>query len=402
MLSTYRPSRPTTFVVILCLSVACLTLLLLQLHAPTATGFLGTGAGADADADELLLAASRARTSTPVWEPPMRAHNASARANATMLMLARNSDINGVVQSVREAEDRFNRAYGYPWVFLNEEPFSEDFKNRVGNLIQGEVYFGQIPHDHWYQPDWIDEQRAAAGRKQLVRQKVIYGGSVSYRNMCRFNSGFFFHHPLLQKYRWYWRVEPDVHFHCDMQHDPFVYMEEHNKTYGFTITMLEFEKTIPTLWPAVREFMDANPQYIAPGNALDYVSYNRGETYNLCHFWSNFEIADLDFWRGEAYRKFFDFLDAKGGFYYERWGDAPVHSIAAALFLPKERIHFFREIGYFHHPFTHCPVERDIWQAGRCSCNPDDSFDYTGYSCMRQWDRALAGLAPEMPNQLPG
>jgi len=33
--------------------------------------------------------------------------------------------------------------------------------------------------------------------------------------------------------------------------------------------------------------------------------------------WSNFEIGDLDFWRGEAYSKFFDFLDERGGFYYE-------------------------------------------------------------------------------------
>lgn len=33
--------------------------------------------------------------------------------------------------------------------------------------------------------------------------------------------------------------------------------------------------------------------------------------------WSNFEIADLDLWRGEAYTKFFEFLDKKGGFYYE-------------------------------------------------------------------------------------
>ena len=33
--------------------------------------------------------------------------------------------------------------------------------------------------------------------------------------------------------------------------------------------------------------------------------------------WSNFEIADMDFYRGDAYTAFFDFLDAKGGFYYE-------------------------------------------------------------------------------------
>ena len=33
--------------------------------------------------------------------------------------------------------------------------------------------------------------------------------------------------------------------------------------------------------------------------------------------WSNFEIGDLDLWRGEAYSKYFEFLDKKGGFYYE-------------------------------------------------------------------------------------
>lgn len=33
--------------------------------------------------------------------------------------------------------------------------------------------------------------------------------------------------------------------------------------------------------------------------------------------WSNFEIADMDFWRSEAYMKYFEFLDSKGGFYYE-------------------------------------------------------------------------------------
>jgi len=37
----------------------------------------------------------------------------------------------------------------------------------------------------------------------------------------------------------------------------------------------------------------------------------------LALVWSNFEIADMDFWRGPAYTEFFQFLDSKGGFYYE-------------------------------------------------------------------------------------
>ena len=55
----------------------------------------------------------------------------SRKANATLLMLARNSDLDNAVKSVRRLEDRFNRRAGYPWVFLNEEPFSDEFKRCV-------------------------------------------------------------------------------------------------------------------------------------------------------------------------------------------------------------------------------------------------------------------------------
>ena len=33
--------------------------------------------------------------------------------------------------------------------------------------------------------------------------------------------------------------------------------------------------------------------------------------------WSENEVADLDFYRGEAYSTFFDHLDHDGGFYYD-------------------------------------------------------------------------------------
>ena len=171
-----------------------------------------------------------------VAAPPPQRH----LANATLFMLARNSDVDSAVHSVREMEDRFNHNYGYPWVFLNEEPFSEDFircapkppsflskarsaapvpadltvfssrctHSRVSNLVSGPVHFGQIPYEHWYQPDWINETIAAAERDRMVADNIIYAGSVScapfllscprvsvtnlrsrYRNMCRFNSG---------------------------------------------------------------------------------------------------------------------------------------------------------------------------------------------------------------------
>lgn len=49
------------------------------------------------------------------------------KANAVIVMLARNSEVNGAAEAIKQHEDRFNHKYHYPWVFLNDEPFSEDF-----------------------------------------------------------------------------------------------------------------------------------------------------------------------------------------------------------------------------------------------------------------------------------
>ena len=49
-------------------------------------------------------------------------------------------------------------------------------RRRLRNVINGEVTFDEIPHDHWFQPEWIDEDRATAGREHLIKDGVIYGG----------------------------------------------------------------------------------------------------------------------------------------------------------------------------------------------------------------------------------
>ncbi|KAI0054090.1 glycosyltransferase family 15 protein [Auriscalpium vulgare] len=310
------------------------------------------------------------------------------RANATIVMLARNSDLKGVVKSIKQLEDRFNKQFRYPYVFLNEEEFNVKFKETITELTDAKVEFGVIPHDHWYQPSWINETRASASREDMVKNNVIYGGA--YRNMCRFNSGFFYRHELLAKYKYYWRVEPDVTFFCDLHYDPFLFMQDNEKVYSFTISLPEYTETIPTLWDTVKDFIKENPDLVPADNAMGFLSDDHGETYNRCHFWSNFEIADLDFWRGEAYSKFFEHLDKAGGFYYERWGDAPVHSIGAALLAPKDKLHFFHDIGYRHEPFQHCPMS-ESHRKGQCWCAPDeDNFDYHWYSCLPKFDKLFA------------
>lgn len=46
---------------------------------------------------------------------------------------------------------------------------------------------------------------------------------------------------------------------------------------------------------------------------MAFLSDDGGETYNRCHFWSNFEIANLKLWRSEAYTKYFDYRESGPG-----------------------------------------------------------------------------------------
>ena len=48
---------------------------------------------------------------------------------------------------------------------------------RILELTDAPVQFGLINKDHWYQPDWIDEERATAARNQMIKDQVIYGGA---------------------------------------------------------------------------------------------------------------------------------------------------------------------------------------------------------------------------------
>lgn len=322
------------------------------------------------------------------------------RENATLLMLVRNWELSGALRSMRSLEDRFNKNYQYDWTFLNDVPFDQEFIEATTAMASGRTQYALIPTEDWNRPSWINETLFEEALQLMEEKNILYGGSKSYRNMCRFNSGFFFRQKILDPYDFYFRVEPDVEYFCDFPYDPFKVMRQNNKKYGFVITMYEYEDTIPSLWEAVEEYLEEteSADVDMESNAFGFVSnfdfigksfgvIDSNSGYNLCHFWTNFEIGDLNFFRSEKYIRFFEYLDSKGGFYYERWGDAPVHSIAASLLLKKDEIIHFDELGYKHMPFGTCPSAYYLRLQQRCLCdsNHPDNIDLNVISCLRRW-----------------
>lgn len=283
-------------------------------------------------------------------------------------------------------------------------------------------------------------------------------------------SSFFYKHELLQKYEWYWRLEPEIKYFCDITYDPFIHMQRNKKTYGFTIAVKELRETVPNifryasaykrlnnitskgLWEMFledpeaklreqspnldwkhkskrlpQEILNSDPEFRPPPE-IDPQAME-GESYNMCHFWSNFEIARLDWFRSKEYQDFFEMMDRSGGFWMERWGDAPIHSLAAGVLLGPEDVHYFRDFGYRHTTIQHCPAnaparqqapipyhekgtldkkqrleEEEYWRTPdpvkengvgcRCKCDTD-IVDVEGKegSCLAEWVEVAGGWA---------
>ncbi|KAI8099478.1 nucleotide-diphospho-sugar transferase [Halteromyces radiatus] len=258
------------------------------------------------------------------------------KAKAAFVILVRNSEQEGIASSIMNLEDKFNKNFHYPYVFLNEEPFTEEFKMAMTRASPNAVMkFGLIDkQQHWGYPSFVNETYAAE-----CREKMLMDG----------------------------------------------------KQYGFVVTLKEMPNTIPTLWDTVMEYAKSRRIDISEKSRLlfPYFKDENNSGYNYCHFWSNFEIASLNLWRSPAYRDFFHYLDQTGKFFYERWGDAPVHSLGAGLLLETDQIHYFEDIGYQHDLYRHCPTKKT---GCRCNCpigTTKESIDHDNYydTCLPQWQK---------------
>lgn len=106
----------------------------------------------------------------------MAFQNTTARANATLMMLARNSDVDSAGASIRSVQKQFNDHFKYPGVFLNDQQWTSDFKERVTKVVGegAEVRFDIISKDMWGYPEWIDQGRARAKAWMTCRTGESY------------------------------------------------------------------------------------------------------------------------------------------------------------------------------------------------------------------------------------
>ncbi|GLB43264.1 putative glycosyltransferase family 15 protein [Lyophyllum shimeji] len=340
------------------------------------------------------------------------------RPKGVIVMLLPPARLHQAMLTLRNVEERFNRRLKYPYVlFMVEgelEQVTEVQRARIEHITEGRAKFATVLRSQWDLPESLDKSLVEASLQTI-------GFSHGYRAMCRFYSGelvlpstvmvllrgyvercatpcYFWKHPALVAYDWLWRLDTDIEFHCDVNYDPIERLVENNALYGFVQVSDDADWVQPTLASNVSAFMasihnpsqsdlldhhdktppafpeDANLAFVWRGEE-GVAKALRGEAGNSdwthrCMY-NNFEISHRSVWESEIYARFFEYLDRTGGFFYERWGDAPIHSFGIAMTLRKDQAFQLKDTGYQHQGWEyHCPA-----QSPSCTCVQEKNFE---------------------------
>ncbi|KAF9266974.1 nucleotide-diphospho-sugar transferase [Marasmius fiardii PR-910] len=296
--------------------------------------------------------------------------------NAAIYILVPPSRLHQATIALRSTENSFNRRLKYPYVLLMTEEelteVTEEMRGKIDWITEGRATFAALRNEDWHVPETLDKSR-------IEKSLQTIGFSSNYRSMCRFNSGLFYRHPALSKYDWLWRLDTDIEFHCDVPYDPIQRMIDAKALYGFVQISGDADYVQLSLATNVSHFL-ATHSHIIPRDAnLGFVwhssqsiekalsGHGTNDDWNKMCMYNNFELSHRSVWESEVYARFFDFLDEAGGFFYERWGDAPIHSFGVSMALRKDQVLQFNDMGYQHQGWPYeCPES-----SARCTCRKE-------------------------------
>jgi hypothetical protein len=174
-----------------------------------------------------------------------------------------------------------------------------------------------------------------------------------YRQMCRFWTFPVMRTKLLEKAKYYWRVDTDALITDPVLNDPFKEMEATGDVYGTRrwLTKGNDCKTgvLTDLDRLSRCFLDKHSAAKSNPTAWlqEYVD-TQGKWKQCWGLETNFEIVDTRFFGSQAAEDYWNLIDSTGGFLKYRWGDAHTRSETLALLGDRKRIKCFGDIGYKH------------------------------------------------------
>lgn len=111
--------------------------------------------------------------------------NQSIPIKAALVAVVRNGDLHNIRSTIQNIEDRWNHRYNYPWIFLSDQPLSDDFKKYTQLLSAAPMFYGLIDRREWSYPHWINTRAAEEEMDRLAGLDIFRGGSLDFRLRSR-------------------------------------------------------------------------------------------------------------------------------------------------------------------------------------------------------------------------
>ncbi len=226
--------------------------------------------------------------------------------------------------------------------------------------------------DYWTIPEAVQQDN-------ITNWDVYPTFSVGYRHMIRWYAiklyDFVRDYAEMNdgcRYTYLMRMDEDSFLHSPIAYDMFDFMQSHNYSYGFRMCAYELEVDV---WDDyVDHLQHCGNNLLPPGTPYRQVQPE------LCAFYNNFFIVNIDFIMQPQVQHFLQWTDAVGVMYRERYNDLQIQAIAVYHFLPPERIHRFLDWTYEH--MTYRLVDNRIvcrfWgaiQAGYLDNHSEETLD---------------------------
>ena len=163
-------------------------------------------------------------------------------------------------------------------------------------------------------------------------------GQRGYRHMCHFFANEIFLREELRDYDYYMRLDVDSYVLSKVGFNIFEKMARENLKYVYRMEMTESKSVSAGLLDAALAFFAAHPVLDRAKPRINKVRL----------YYTNFEICELAYFRGEPWQRFFSAIDAAGGIWSHRWGDAPIRWLGLQHLLCSNERWCFKGMTYFH------------------------------------------------------
>ena len=290
--------------------------------------------------------------------------NSTNRTNGVIYVLVNGGDqkmVEKLKHMMASFDIFFNHRFQYPVVVFAENVTSA--QEAEVRSSQNTSYRLIFHHVTLLAPSFVN----LSSPIQVPPTTVCGKSTLGYRHMCRFHA--LRAHELLSSpelggpYDWHWRLDDDSEFTAVLDYDPFLFLQQQKKRYGFIKTIPDAPACVEGLWEEAKKFIHSNSSDAAIMKNSFFNQWPEGHKVV-----NNFEISHSSVFAGShLYRNWFTDVDRAGGIYMHRWCDGVIKTIGLALSVRSNEVHQFDDIGFTHLPFIRQSGRRHTFRSANTS-----------------------------------